>query len=83
MGSGDFTAAAPTGVGAYFVTSDLDVYSSPDGTGDILFRLTAGDTISANMSGGGDYASIGGGYVLASGLSESLVERTPTPNPWR
>ena len=65
----------------YFVTSDLAVYSSPDGTSQVLFQLSAGDTIRGEISG--EYASIGYGYVLASGLSETVVERIPTVNAWR
>lgn len=67
----------------FFVTSDVAVYSSADGSGEILFQLTMGDSIRADNGAGGEYASVGYGYVLASALSEAVVERIPTANPWR
>ena len=81
MGAGPLSASASGSV--FFVTSDVAVYSSADGSGEMLFQLTMGDSIRADTQAGGEYASVGYGYVLASALSEAVVERIPTANPWR
>lgn len=66
----------------YFVVSQTDVVSSPDGTGSIVFSLGAGDTVRAEPVG--EYAMIGAShYVPLSSLSQSIVERIPESNAWR
>lgn len=64
-----------------FVSYNTEVFNSPQG-GSVMFTLAQGDTIKGDNMG--DYTMIGEGqYVLTAALSQSLVARVPTANPWR
>lgn len=66
-----------------YVNSDMvDVFSSPDTSSNQVGQLSAGDTVLAEVAG--SFAKIGEGrYVTLDKLSNEIVARTRTPNPWR
>ena len=65
----------------FFVQNDTEVFNSPQG-GAVVFSLAQGDSIKGEPMG--EYTLIGvGQYVMTSSLSESVVARMMTANPWR
>ena len=65
----------------FFVQNDTEVFNSPQG-GSVVFTLAQGDSIKGESMG--EYTLIGvGQYVMTSSLSQSVVARMVTANPWR
>ena len=66
----------------FFITQDTGVYSTSDLSSETKYYLSAGDTVRADIVG--DYAQIGqSSFILASVLSQEIVLRSASANPWR
>lgn len=80
----DATSYAATGSRTVmYVTGDMvSVFSSPDQASGQVGTLNAGDPVLAEVAG--SFAKIGEArYVSIESLTNEVVGRTRTPNPWR